>query len=110
MVMRRLLAAMSAIVVTGGLLYAPAEAADPASGAVSADAPTVSWAAGPFAAPNTTGLLGDPVCDAVTVCVDFRLAVSTPAGYGDTHDLRVEVRWPNAVADFDLYVLDASGA
>src|SRR5581483_2386990 len=108
--MRRLLAAVSAIVITGALLYSPAEAADPASGAISATSPSVTWTAGPFAVPNTTGLLGDPVCNAATVCDDFRLTVSTPAGYGDTHDLRIQVGWPNAAADFDLYVLDASGA
>jgi hypothetical protein len=108
--MRRLLAAVSAIVITGALLYAPAQAADPAAGMISSTTTSVTWTSGPFAVPNTTGLLGDPVCNAVTVCDDFQLTVSTPAGYGDTHDLRIEVRWPNAAADFDLYVLDPSGA
>lgn len=108
--MRRLVAAASAIVVTGAFLYSPAQAADPAAGSISDTSPTVTWTAGPFAVPNTTGLLGDPVCNAVTVCDDFRLTVSTPAGYGDTHNLRIQIGWPTSAADFDLYVLDASGA
>src|SRR4029079_13569736 len=35
--------------------------------------------------------------------------ISTPAGYGDTHSLRIDVSWPQTAADFDVYVLDQAG-
>jgi hypothetical protein len=87
----------------------PAEAADPSSGTVSDSSTSVSWSAGPFAVANPTGAAGDPMCDATTVCDDFALHVSTPPGYGDGHQLAISIEWPNSAADFDLYVLDASG-
>ena len=51
-----------------------------------------------------------PVCDtAATPCDDYALHVDVPAGYDADHRLRVDVSWPKAAADFDIYVLDASG-
>ncbi len=32
-----------------------------------------------------------------------------PAGYDAGHSLRIDVKWPDSAADFDLYVLDAGG-
>jgi hypothetical protein len=107
--MRRLLSTASAVILVGALSFVPAEAAIPAGGSVTDTSPTVTWTAGPFLVPNDTGLLGDPICATATPCDDFSLTVSTPAGYGDTHTLRVDVSWPTAGADFDLYVLDATG-
>jgi len=69
---------------------------------------TASWTAGPFAAPNVTGTSGTVTC-APGLCDDFALHVSTPAGYGDTHQLTVKVAWPVAAADFDVYLLDSAG-
>ena len=89
-------------------MVSAAQAADPTSGTVSDSSTTVSWTAGPFAAPNVTGAAGDPVCDAST-CDDFALHVSTPAGYGSAHQLSISIEWANSAADFDLYVLDAAG-
>ena len=88
---------------------APAEAADPSSGTVSDALTTVTWSSGPFAVANPTGAAGDPTCNAVTVCDDYALHVSTPPGYGGGHQLAISVEWANTAADFDLYVLDASG-
>ncbi len=89
----------------------PAVAATPAGGTVSDSAATTTWTAGPFAVPNVTGAAGDPVCDTpATPCDDYRLHVDVPAGYDAGHSLRVEVAWPVAAADFDVYVLDAAGA
>ena len=44
------------------LSFPAAYAATPASGTVSATAPTVRWTAGPFVTPNVTGQAGDPNC------------------------------------------------
>jgi hypothetical protein len=108
--MRRLLATAAAVILVGALSYVPAEAATPAGGSISDTSPTVTWTAGPFLVANDTGLLGDPTCSAATPCDDFTLTVTTPAGYGDGHLLRIQVSWPISAADFDVYVLDSSGA
>src|SRR5207245_1044375 len=58
----------------------------------------------------TTGLVGDPTCGTATPCDDFALTVTVPSGFDATNDVRVTIGWPNSAADFDLYVLNASGA
>ena len=105
------------LAVTAGLAAAvllapaalPADAADPSSGTVTDSATSVSWSSGPFAVSNPTGAAGDPTCNAVTVCDDYALHVSTPPGYGGGHQLAISVQWANTAADFDLYVLDGAG-
>ena len=87
-----------------------ADAAAPAGGTVGDTARTVGWTGGPLLVANQTGNVGDPVCTPAGDCDDFALSVDVPAGYGDTHDLRVSVTWDDAVADLDLYLLDAAGA
>jgi hypothetical protein len=98
----------SALAVAAAVV--PAVAATPAGGSVSATSPTATWTAGPFAVPNVTGTTGEVSCGTATPCDDYALAVNVPAGYDADHSLRVDVSWPNAAADFDIYVLDASGA
>jgi hypothetical protein len=86
------------------------EASTPSSGTVSDTATSTSWGGGPFVAPNTTGTALDaPDCTLPQSCDDFALTVSTPAGYGDQHQLVVLVSWPNTAADFDAYLLDGAG-
>ena len=99
--------AAATVLVAQGL--SGADAATPTSGSVTSTAPTTTWTAGPFATPNVTGTATDPVCGAPTLCDDFTLNVSTPAGYGSGHQLTISVGWPNSAADFDVYVLDAAG-
>jgi len=78
---------------------------------VSDSSTTATWTAGPFAVPNATGAAGDPTCgSAATPCDDYKLSVGVPSGYDADHSLRVDVKWPNSAADFDVYVLDSSGA
>jgi hypothetical protein len=109
---RRIAVAAAALLAAGTVAaVVPAVAATPAGGTVSDAAATATWTAGPFAVPNATGAAGDPMCDtAATPCDDYRLHVDVPAGYDAGHSLRVDVSWPQAAADFDVYVLDASGA
>jgi hypothetical protein len=96
--------------VAGGLSTVSADAATPASGSVSDTAPTTTWSAGPFAVPNVSGTTGgDVTCGEPQLCDDFSLQVSVPSGYDTGHSLRIDIKWPNAAADFDLYVLDADG-
>src|SRR4051794_11575100 len=70
---------------------------------------SLSYSDGPFATPNPSGAAGDPVCDSDALCSDHPFTVSTPAGYGDDHQLKVSVSWPTAAADFDVYLLDSAG-
>ncbi len=92
------------------LSLAPADASTPTEGSVSDTSTSVAWSGGPFVVPNVTGTaLDQPACTAPTDCDDFTLHVSTPAGYGTTHQLDVRVAWPNQAADFDVYVLDEAG-
>jgi hypothetical protein len=103
---RRRLAVVAAFLTLGGMAL-PADAATPAGGTVSDSSPTARWSAGPFAAPNVTGATGTPQCDGPQSCDDYALDVTVPSGYDAGHSLRVDVQWPEAAADFDLYVLDA---
>ena len=85
------------------------EAATPTQATVSDTATTTSWTGGPFVAPNPTGAAGAPDCSVPGSCDDFALHVRTPAGYGDTHRLKIQVSWTNTAADFDVYLLDQAG-
>ena len=103
------LAAVLAL-VAGLLAMSAAEAATPTSGKVTPTQKSVSWTGGPFFTPNVSGnALDQPLCVAPTDCDDFKLHVTTPAGYGTSNALNVKVSWSNATADFDVYVLDKAG-
>lgn len=85
-----------------------AEGATPGAGTVTATSGT-NWTGGPFLVPNATGTAGTVDCSAPQSCDDYALTVSTPAGTGDTNDLKISVSWSNSAADFDVYVLDSAG-
>jgi hypothetical protein len=109
---RRLTAvAASGVLVCAALTHSTAaQASSPSEGTVSDSSTSVSWGGGPFAAPNPTAQAsGLPDCTVPQSCDDFTLHVSTPAGYGDTHSLKIDVSWPQTAADFDVYVLDPTG-
>lgn len=95
--------------VAGTLPSVAADAATPPSGSVSDTASTTTWSAGPFAVPNVSGTAGTVSCGNAQPCDDYALKVSVPAGYDAGHSLRIDIRWPDSAADFDLYVLDADG-
>jgi len=96
--------------VVASLVLATASAATPSKGTISVDQPTLRYSAGPFAVSNNTGAAGDVMCGTATPCDDFQLTLAVPKGYEAKHSITVSVTWPNSAADFDLYVLDASGA
>jgi hypothetical protein len=109
---RRLLGLVAAGALVGAAMThgGSAVASTPTEGTVTDTSTSVSWTGGPFAVPNVTGTALDaPDCTVPQSCDDFTLHVSTPAGYGDTHSLRIDVNWPETAADFDVYVLDQSG-
>jgi hypothetical protein len=92
------------------LVVIGAQAATPSSGTLSTTNPSLSYSAGPFVVANVSGTAGEIICDATLPCDEFALTVSVPAGYEANNNMTVKVEWPNKVADFDLYVLDANGA
>lgn len=95
--------------IAGTLPSMSADAATPASGTVSDTTPATTWRAGPFAVPNVSGTTGTVSCGDPQLCDDYVLKVSVPVGYDAGHSLRIDVKWPNTAADFDLYVLDSDG-
>lgn len=101
------------VAIAGGATVAGhaflAEASTPSSGTVTSTSGPVTWSGGPFAAPNVTGQAGSIDCTVPTSCDDYALTVSTPVGTGSTANLTVSVGWPLAAADFDIYLLNASG-
>jgi len=103
--------AAAATLVGGALTHSTAaQASSPGQGGISDTATSVSWGGGPFVAPNPSAQVsGLPDCTVPQSCDDFTLHISTPAGYGDTHSLRIDVSWPQTAADFDVYVLDQAG-
>ena len=103
-----LIAAGATVLAISGAVAA--SGSTPSSGTVTDTSGAKTWTGGPFAIANVTGTAGDPDCSLPTSCDDYTLTVATPAGYGDTHNLKISVSWPNSAADFDLYVLDSSGA
>ena len=106
----RIVAALTLALGVGlGGLAASTEAATPTQATISDTTTTTSWTGGPFVAPNPTGAAGAPDCTAPGSCDDFALHVRTPAGYGGTHRLKIQVGWTNTAADFDVYLLDQAG-
>ncbi|GAA3783422.1 hypothetical protein GCM10022403_017520 [Streptomyces coacervatus] len=95
--------------LAGTLPSASVDAATPPSGSVTDTAPTTTWSAGPFAVPNVSGTTGTVSCGSPQLCDDYALKVSVPVGYDAGHRLRMDVKWPDSAADFDLYVLDPDG-
>lgn len=109
MKLRSKLVAVTALALSASGVAA-VQAATPASGTVSDTSTTTSWTGGPFVAPNVTGSVNTtPDCTAPQSCDDYKLTVTTPAGYGTDHSLKIDVKWPDSTADLDVYVLDASG-
>src|SRR3954454_25300195 len=86
-----------------------AHGATPAAGTVTDTSSPATWTGGPFLVANVTGTAGTVDCSAPQSCDDYRLTVSTPAGTGDTKNLKINVSWQNSAADFDVYVLNSAG-
>ncbi|MET9043601.1 MULTISPECIES: sialidase family protein [unclassified Streptomyces] len=101
--------AVGLLALVAATLPVTADAATPPSGSVSNAAPTTTWSADPSTVPNVSGTTGTVSCGNAQPCDDYALKVSVPAGYDAGHSLRIDVRWPDSAADFDLYVLDAAG-
>src|SRR5689334_7230638 len=89
-------AGLTATIVTGGVAASVTEASTPTGATISDTSTSTTWTGGPFLVPNVTAQAGSPVCTAPTSCDDFALRVQTPAGYGDTHQLNIQVSWPTS--------------
>jgi hypothetical protein len=114
-------AALAAAVLLAALAApAPAPAATSGSGLLSPSSPEVRYTSGPFLVSNPSiqpaALLGgdQPICeDPVLPCDDFVLDVDIPAGYLADHPqdrISIQIDWPTSANDFDMFVLDETGA
>ena len=108
---RALVGCLSVAVAVVGLVTGSGVAAgsSPNAGTITDTSGPLSWSGGPFVAPNDTGTAGAVDCTAPQSCDDYSLTVATPAGFGNTDNLKISVGWQNSAADFDVYVLDAAG-
>lgn len=86
-----------------------APVATPGAGTLSAATPTVTYTGGPHFVSNASAQSGELICNDVLPCDDFALTVIAPPGYENTHNVRVQVEWPNSVSDFDVYILNSGG-
>lgn len=99
--------AATALAVSGAVTAA---GSTPSAGTVSDTSGARTWTGGPFLVPNASAQAGTPTCTVPQSCDDYALTVATPAGYGDTNNLKISVGWPNSAADFDVYLLNSAGA
>jgi hypothetical protein len=91
-------------------------ASTPSSGVLTDASGPVTYAAGPFFQPNVFGNTIAGECDPdpsdpLVPCDIYRLQVSLPADYAQTHpnqSVFVRVEWGTPAADFDLYLWDAA--
>jgi CARDB/Bacterial pre-peptidase C-terminal domain len=97
----------TAFAITGAVA---ASGSTPSSGTVTDTSGAKTWTGGPFVTANPTAQAGSPDCTLPQSCDDYALTVATPAGYGDTNNLKISVNWSNTAADFDVYLLDSTGA
>jgi PKD repeat protein len=101
------------VFVTVAVLAAltPGSAATPASGIITTSSGPVTYTAGPFVVANESGQGGviTPVCHAAVsaTCDQYTLTVNA-ASVAATKKLMVQIQWPNAAADFDLYILQGA--
>jgi hypothetical protein len=91
-------------------------ASTPPSGTLTDTSGPLNYTAGPFFAPNVFGNSIAGECDPdpsfpLVPCDIYRLTVSLPADYAQTHpnqSVFVRVEWGTPAADFDLYFWDAA--
>lgn len=92
----------------------PSAAATPATGTLSATAATLSYSSGPFVISNVSGTAGSVICQApILVCDEYTLTVDLSSTYLASHpgtSLSVSTAWANTVEDYDIYLLDSTGA
>ena len=102
-------ARLLAFALAASLVPATTFAATPSSGTISATSGPLAWGGGPFFVSNQSSTAGAPICNAALGCDDYLLTssflVASPGA-----SVRVSVSWVNPLAEFDLYVLDTTGA
>lgn len=98
------------------------QAATPATGELTTEAPTLTWTGdGPYLFNNLTPFVGDPVpvyCDTSLpqICDEFQFTVNIPDEFRDLEEnkketVSISILFPDTSGqeDYDLYVYDAAG-
>jgi hypothetical protein len=92
------------------ILTKSSSAANPTSGTLTPTSGALTYSSGPFVVPNESGQGGvvTPVCQPGTaLCDEYTLTVNA-ASVQTTKKLLIQIQWPTATADFDLYVMQGS--
>jgi len=79
----------------------------PPNGTLSPANPTITYTDGPLI-PNTTGLLGPPICSAPGLCSDFVLTVNA-ASVAATQQIFIEGTWTPEQNDFYYFFENTGG-
>ena len=105
-----LLAVLLSISAAAAIITTVGSAASPTSGTITPNSGALTYTAGPFVVANESGQGGviTPVCQPGTpLCDEYTLTVNA-SSVAATKKLLIQVQWPTAAADFDLYVLQGS--
>ncbi|HYL04916.1 MAG TPA: hypothetical protein VE075_02690, partial [Thermoanaerobaculia bacterium] len=99
---------MMAAMAVLGLGAGAAVAATPPSGTLTDGSGPVTYTAGPFFTSNASAQAnGTPLCNAALACDQFALTVTLSAPVAAANKVKIQIQWPLATADFDLYVFDS---
>ncbi|MGH2443612.1 MAG: hypothetical protein ACRDFX_10690, partial [Chloroflexota bacterium] len=105
------LATLLAILIFGGFAFLQPATIRADSGTLSTGNPHIQYTHGPFLVPNLTDTVGSaPTCGPATPCDDYALTINVPAGTDSTQQVKIAISWALPQTDFDLFVLDSTGA
>lgn len=114
----------SVCVGTALALSCSVQAATPASGSITPEAPSLSFTGGPFVFPNITTqgevhpVTGGPICQSTPgvelICDTFALKLDLPDDYYTTNPqslIKITMTWPAATGqeDYDFLLRDSTG-
>jgi len=105
-----LLAVLLSISAAAAIITTVGSAASPTSGTITPNSGALTYTAGPFVVANESGQGGviTPLCQPGTpLCDEYTLTVNA-SSVAAAKKLLIQVQWPTAAADFDLYVLQGS--
>src|SRR6185503_15121965 len=97
-----------ALALLGGATVAHAYNTQPAAGTITETNTRLEFTGGGLVAPNVAGACATGTED----CDIYLLDVNLPADYAATHPnakIRITVGWPNAGADYDVYLVTRPG-
>lgn len=100
------LALAATLFSAAGFLAFYSFAATPDNGTLTDTSGRITYTSGPFLVSNPSAT-AELICDPpVAPCDDYRLTVTVPAEFQNTHNVVITTSWPNVAEDFDVYLYD----